>query len=82
MSKHTKGPWSATKDPFIGNAFEINSASEHIGMVAPEANARLIAAAPEMYEALKNLINPYCPAEYSLTEINSVLAKIDGGEDA
>ena len=44
-----------------------------------EANARLIAAAPEMYGVLSELLNPAnnLPSKHKLRE---VLAKVDGGE--
>ena len=61
MSAHTPGPWSAEKylldddEPNGGSVCEINCI---VGCVAKivhgnEADARLIAAAPELLEALK-----------------------------
>jgi len=63
MSKHTPGPWFATQN---GSAFNLNSPdrASHfailLGMLSNsdgelDANARLIAAAPELLEALKAL---------------------------
>lgn len=66
MSDHTKGPW----DYFVGNAngrglirIEASHLSDdgghHIASMPrgkeSEANARLIASAPELYEALKEI---------------------------
>ena len=57
MNKHTKGPWRAeigpinslihTKDKSIACTYTANTTPEEA-----EANARLIAAAPELLEAL------------------------------
>lgn len=66
MSKHTPGPWKVLRDAvfhvetayadqeYSGN---ICTVYEGTGMpkVMAEANARLLAAAPEMLEALKEL---------------------------
>ena len=59
MSGHTPGPWAVTPDSFvmagsrpsIGVARVITHAKEFV------ANARLIAAAPELLEALKALVD-------------------------
>lgn len=65
MSKHTKGPW--IKDNLIvwdgyNTIAEVKTAHEDASypeFKRAEANARLIAAAPEMLEALK-----YCKAYF------------------
>lgn len=62
MSKHTKGPWKAVYMPEEGGDHVIIAASGisvalSIGGTASEIpNARLIAAAPELLEALEDLI--------------------------
>lgn len=68
MSEHTKGPWKACGDDcyegFIRQTGEGKlwiASVVHIppktgGQEATEANARLIAAAPELLEALKRMI--------------------------
>lgn len=53
MSKHTPGPWIIADDGTIE--------AKHLGRVgflthAAPADAALIAAAPEMYEALKGIL--------------------------
>lgn len=65
MSKHTKGPW-VTADGYgekrYGTAVKsihddhlICSCTGYYGREGAEANARLIAAAPELLEALESL---------------------------
>lgn len=65
MSKHTPGPWTlydARKDG--STSFYVNHGPDYIGSVhlAPgraavgSSNARLIAAAPELLEALQELV--------------------------
>lgn len=60
--KHTPGPWEAWKDDegawgiLKDHAFLTTAFDPDFGMVAgsSEANARLIAAAPDLLEALKD----------------------------
>lgn len=103
MSKHTPGPWvvdSEDADLFTQNQSRmwINATGMHIGYVdGPRtseriANARLIAATPEMYELLQqvaDLQNPrFNDAAYMdlIVEMDrladlaqELLAKIEGG---
>ena len=66
--KFTKGPWKATYDSQLQAAIEIYNEDRIIVAVLPdrgtieamseiEANANLIAAAPDMYEALILMCN-------------------------
>lgn len=50
--KYTRGPWNATGSPQVwaNDGSKVAHASNH-------ENARLISAAPEMYEALKNMLD-------------------------
>ena len=70
--KFTQGPWKATYDSQLQAAIEIYNTEDRI-MVATlpdrgtveampeiEANANLIAAAPDMYEALECACDKYC----------------------
>ena len=71
MSKYTAGPWGFRTNPCHGDADEVVDLSSHwidgpsgkpIANIyeyyhgESEANTRLIAAAPEMYEALKQAV--------------------------
>jgi hypothetical protein len=58
-AKHTPGPWLATKRP-IDSRYQIEAADGSRLVTLPfsdtiESDARLIAAAPELLEALKSL---------------------------
>jgi len=95
MSKHTPGPWNNKDGLYITDIYTKDSvlvASAGSTLRVPsninnaherEANARLIAAAPEMYTAVKNLAecmknepDGFHPAW--IEQINRILAKIDG----
>lgn len=66
MSGHTKGPWKALEGPY-GMQIHADNDSGFNPWIAnmkcescpaqEEANARLIAAAPDMLEALENIEN-------------------------
>ena len=63
MTKHTPGPWvvkSARSGFYVESQFDVivDSLDEcgRYGAIDNEANARLIAAAPELLKALKALI--------------------------
>jgi hypothetical protein len=61
MAGHTPGPWTVDPEPNKAGNLEVCVGDEAITYVgcgwSPEvqANARLIAAAPEMYEALMQI---------------------------
>ena len=60
-TKHTSGPWECKESQFGYSVFTKEN-SMRIAMVFsdwdnPESNARLIAAAPELLEALKDLLS-------------------------
>lgn len=64
MNKHSKGPWIIVRgeDTTIANsqgqriALEVSS---HLRYEYREANAKLIASAPELLEALQTLLSSY-----------------------
>lgn len=87
MSKHTPGPWLAERDgsdnwnvvspAFTGfDYFVVGTEGLYRGDGSDEANARLIAAAPELLAALESLrdgvlnirgvdVDAYCPDEFA-----------------
>jgi len=93
-TKHTPGPWKAAecgsiefKDGFVGEAYDYNPG--HYGEKQEElpvmANARLMAAAPELLEALKKLaqhtrkVNGIYSPEYN--KAICLVKKIEGDEE-
>ena len=70
--KFTKGPWKATYDSQLQALIEIYNTEDRIivavlpdrgtieAMSEIEANANLIAAAPDMYDALECACDKYC----------------------
>lgn len=66
MSLHTPGPWTTRQIPdpmlpnLVGYAIDFNEAQEQIAdFVYEEADACLIAAAPELLQALEGLASLY-----------------------
>jgi len=92
---HTPGPWHMGAGNGSGSIFADNGRTRleiggttlysiaQIGRgwneVEDEANARLIAAAPEMLEALQSLAHPMASDE-DLQNALAVIAKVKGGE--
>ena len=92
---HTPGPWHMGAGNGEGNIFSDNGRTRlEIGgttlysiaqitrgwnEVEDEANARLIAAAPEMLEALQRLTHPMASDE-DLSHALTVIAKVKGGD--
>ena len=101
MGKHTPGPWRAVgfhgdktwlhvQADYDGEVHEICDLDEPAGGRSPrlkEADARLIAAAPEMYDALLGVL-PFLDAatgdddaiREQYERIEDVLAKAEGGK--
>ena len=86
---HTPGPWVVKHDkeglPFIGVASDPWTYPGTVATVEQEKDARLIAAAPEMYEVLSELLDTLEMSKgYGFDEeyekLREVLAKVDGGE--
>jgi len=58
LMKHTKEPWELSDDGFIYSGY-VRIADPHCSQLdinEREANAKLIAAAPELLEALQDLV--------------------------
>jgi hypothetical protein len=54
-TKHTPGPWTIERRPDWGS-FTVDVGMERVAIVPTEANAHLIAAAPELLSALGNAL--------------------------
>ena len=94
MNKHTKGPWKfipwmgrfmVVTDDGHGDMIAKMPDNRHEPVTAPrnEANARLIAAAPDMLEALKRVVlfmdSPLCHCG-ACAAIRAAIAKATGEE--
>ena len=91
-SAHTPGPWVVKHDknglPFIGVASDPWTYPGTVATVEQEKDARLIAAAPEMHQLLRDVLVDYqaeAKAEgWDLPiigeEVRELLAKVEGGE--
>lgn len=89
--KHTPAPWKKIKN-ITSFGVQIGSAGGfvfHYGMPDQEANANLIAAAPELLEACKIIVNAFdslsqsSPARNETLHINAAraaIAKATGAE--
>ena len=87
MSSFTKGKWKVGSNSFASNVFAedkliatlVSEPSENSN--EREANARLIASAPEMYQQLRRVVSASCEDKVGLkVEIWETLARIDGKE--
>lgn len=99
MSKFTPGPWAwywkeslegeaecgifSQKRP--GMAYSVARCPKYQNREQWEANARLIAAAPEMYKLLSDLIEPDVQADENVwpwqQDARALLDRIDGEDD-
>ena len=92
MSQHTPGPWkvrsyeiwTGTSQQGYVRQWEVFSDEQVITQQLSEANARLIAAAPEMLTTIKTLLNimPTFPRDGTLEGIvqtaRTLLATVEG----
>ncbi len=90
MSEHTPGPWFVDKGPIYDSSSqsyvwgvtndltedEETGAVTELIWVFKEADARLIAAAPDMFRILKELLMP-CPPEYAEATKQRIKALIE-----
>jgi len=86
MSEHTPGPWIIDSDD--GDIIEVVSGDYFIADVhrlEPKdewrANARLIAAAPELLEALEELVDLYEYEDNVSRDARAAIAKARGRDD-
>lgn len=83
MTKHTPGPWTASK-PFTDGRVRINHNDGHGFILVGEVDLRdasLIAAAPEMLEALKECYPLLGAAHlrHALEAVRAAIAKAETG---
>lgn len=89
MSKHTPGPWThegqgditgVENDPANGCVGEVDVACVYLRTVPGrhEANARLIAAAPDLLKALEDIAG-YYPNSWASDTARAAIAKATGG---
>lgn len=83
-AKFTKGEWKARGTTRGLNGFYIGTDTQNIAQVYSsipecEANARLIAAAPAMFEALKSVLSdlPFQPTKETYDKIEAILTRIN-----
>jgi len=69
MSKHTPGPWRVVLGPQADSHLEIHGGNGYVGLAflgtfddgsLGEANAILIAAAPDLLKVLRPLVDRHC----------------------
>ena len=95
MSKHTPGPWHHDEyghicagPQIIGDAYQFELDDSDYDELPCIPNARLMAAAPEMYDALRDLYNasvlqsiPFDTAwQKAISLYEELTAKIEGDE--
>ncbi len=84
--KHTPGPWHTYLSHKDINRHIACKDGNSIAKEVHHANARLIAAAPELLEQCKHLEKvircrlPEMDADIELAKLREVLAKVEGGE--
>lgn len=88
MTQHTDGPWTVSaSDPLDGSrVVHIGTASAAVVQYEnAEANARLIAAAPELLAALKAVNSEFYPIGDALTDtaklVRAAIAKAEGSDN-
>jgi hypothetical protein len=84
MTQHTKGPWTyrcvdGIHELLMANVCEMSSTTYYPWVPANPADWKLMAAAPDLLEALQNLVNGngFAPSE-SLEKARAAIAKATG----
>lgn len=84
MSEHTPGPWRVEKfNDTKSWSIYANGGTHSLASIRDAANARLIAAAPELLQALRDareslIARGADPVISVLREINAAIAKTEG----
>jgi len=85
MSKHTPGPWDARNNPWEDgdpdNWYVLGKGEDVVASGLPCADARLIAAAPDLLALLKrHQVAAWCEEDSDLAvETRAAIAKAEGG---
>lgn len=86
QTKHTPGPWFTAATSRIGHAYIVDADGFTIAEPSPmgEANARLIAAAPELLAALQAIMDDPDAVDHILhldaVAADAAIAKATGGQ--
>ena len=80
MSKHTPGPWEYLGHSWVQTADDKKTPIANFNFfAATEANARLIAAAPELLEALQDMVSDHASlSAATLAFARAAIAKATG----
>lgn len=76
MNKHTPGPWIGPCN-YSATRFEVQGDNRQVAVVNRIEDAELIAAAPEMLNALKD-VHPFLPDSLMRTYIGNLIVKASG----
>lgn len=80
MSKYTSGPWSA-RYVEEEHAWRISDGYSEIGMGFGPANARLIASAPELLDALRGVLSVADRKTNEFDAARAAIAKAEGRDE-
>lgn len=84
-AQHTPGPWKTNGDPYVSTGDGKHSIAftdcRGISDAEAKANARLIAAAPDLLEALKDCRRALEVSGHTgeLAIVDAAIAKVEGG---
>lgn len=82
MTTHTPGPWSVIGTNVSGQSLTVAETylDEFVSRKTAEANARLIAAAPELLEAAKAMLDPLLVQDrvFWARKLRAAIAKAEG----
>ncbi|CAN0620485.1 conserved protein of unknown function [Burkholderia multivorans] len=86
--KHTPGPWAVPESHGKARVWARHeflvadcNVSDHLRTVEKKANARLIAAAPDLLDALEEIVNtPHLGGKGGFQKARAAIAKATGNE--
>lgn len=74
---YTKGKWEIRKLPITGG-LAIYAGNDLIAAGVEEANAQLIASAPDLYEACREIAKSPQPSSRAKAMVKQALSKVEG----